>query len=72
MRLRDSVPEQSGGPRFPRSPCSICRWAGLDNHSDEIQANDNLAGSVYAAILDKWLAGDSRQVLGGDFGDVGF
>jgi uncharacterized protein (DUF1501 family) len=28
--------------------------------------------SVYATILDKWLAGDSRQVLGGDFGNVGF
>jgi hypothetical protein len=42
------------------------QMGGFDNHSDEIQANDNLAGSVYATILDKWLAGDARQVLGGD------
>ena len=28
--------------------------------------------SVYATILNKWLAGDARQVLGRDFEDVGF
>jgi len=28
--------------------------------------------SVYATILNKWLGGDPRQVLGGDFENVGF
>ena len=28
--------------------------------------------SVYATILNKWLAGDAVQVLGSDFGNVGF
>jgi len=28
--------------------------------------------SVYATILNKWLAGDATQVLGGNFEDVGF
>jgi uncharacterized protein (DUF1501 family) len=28
--------------------------------------------SVYATILDKWLGADSRSILGGQFGDVGF
>jgi len=28
--------------------------------------------SVYATILNKWLTGDARAVLGRDFEDVGF
>ncbi|MGH9826571.1 MAG: DUF1501 domain-containing protein, partial [Blastocatellia bacterium] len=28
--------------------------------------------SVYATILNKWLGGDATQVLGSDFGNVGF
>lgn len=28
--------------------------------------------SIYATVLNKWLGGNASEVLGGDFGDVGF